>query len=234
MPILEDEQQFVVAGAIHLEFFPTRLEPNVTLLGIVAYFERFERDFLRLDFIVAARFCQARILIFILIDQRLETADHVLREILQVLAGLHELRFQFLQFFAMLVNVKERNATDTDLKQFIHIFIRDGTQQLLGERFKAVINCRDHRFVGFALFDLFVNALLDENTFQCAEMLFIQQFALPGFQLALVELHGLRGVLAKRLGGGHLHRSVVFDDRNATGKGNLAIGKGVESINQLL
>ena len=80
----------------------------------------------------------------------------------------------------------------------------------------------EHRFVGFALLDLLVNAFLDENAFQRAEMQFVLELASPCSSSSRLSIvHQLRRVLAQHFGHGHLHRPIVSDDHDAAGDGRL-------------
>src|SRR5687768_17569045 len=107
MAVFKDEKEFVEARAINLEFLAAGFVSDVAFLAVVADLESFERDFLRFNFIVAAGFGEAWILIFVCIDQRLDTANDILCETLQILAGLREFGFELLEFFAVSVDVEE-------------------------------------------------------------------------------------------------------------------------------
>ena len=50
----------------------------------------------------------------------------------------------------------------------------------------------------------------------------------------LSDVDQLLGVLAQHFGDGHLHRAIVFDDDDAAGDGDFAIGERVKRIDQLL
>ena len=70
----------------------------------------------------------------------------------------------------MFVDVKEGDAADADLEEAIDVFVGNVTQQFLLERFEAIVNGLNDRFVGFALLDFLVDALLDENALQGARV----------------------------------------------------------------
>ena len=106
--------------------------------------------------------------------------------------------------------------------------------QLLAERLEALVHRGQHGLVGLALLDPLVDALLDEDALQRAEMQFVLELGFLELQLALERLHQLGGVLAQHLGHGHLDRPVVPDDDDAAGDGDFAIGEGIERIHQLL
>ena len=234
MAVLEDEQELVELGAIDLEFFAANFVADVALLAIVADFERFERDFLRVDFVVAAGFGQARIFGPYFSMQRFDAADDVFREVLQVLAGLGEIGFDLFDLFAMFVDVEQRNAADADLQQAIDICIDQLANKFFRERFEAVVNGRDDRFVRFALLDFFVDAFLDENAFERAEMQFVLELAFLELQLALVELRRACAVFSRRTSRhGQFDRAIVFDDDDAAGDRDFAIGECVERVDQL-
>src|SRR5438552_14400860 len=134
----------------------------------------------------------------------------------------------------MLIDVEQRDATDTHLQQAFDIGIDQFTYQLFAEGFEPIAHGGQHRFIGFALLDFFIDALLDENAFERAKVQFILEFGFPQLELALERLDQLLGVGPKHIGNGHFDRPIVFDDDDAASNGDLAIGEGVKSINQLL
>ena len=90
----------------------------------------------------------------------------------------------------------------------------------------------DDGFVRFALLDALVDAFLDEDSFQRAEVEFVLELFLLEFQLALEQADELLGVFAQDFAHGHFHRAIVADHDDAAGDGDFAIGEGVERINQ--
>ena len=105
---------------------------------------------------------------------------------------------------------------------------------MLAEGLEALVHGSHDGLVGLALLDLLVDALLDEDALQCAEMELVLELGLLEFKLALHRLHQLRRVLAQHLGHGQFNRAVIPDDDNAAGDGDFAIGERIERIRQLV
>ena len=101
------------------------------------------------------------------------------------------------------------------------------------EGLEAVLHRGDDGLVGFALLDLFVNPLLDEDALQGAEVQFVFELLLLQLELTLQRVHELRRVLLEHLAHRHFHRPIVFDDDDAAGDGNFAIGERVKGIHKL-
>ena len=112
-------------------------------------------------------------------------ADDVLREILEVLACLAQLAFYPLNFLAVLVNVEERDEADAHLQQTIHVGVGEFADQLLSERLETLMHRSQDRFVSLALLDLFVEAFLDEDALQRAEMQLVLELGFLKLEFAL-------------------------------------------------
>ena len=65
-------------------------------------------------------------------------------------------------------------------------------------------------------------------------MEFILEFEFLEFELPFENLDELSGILLEHLGDRQLNGPVVFDDDNAAGDGDFAIGESVEGIDELL
>jgi hypothetical protein len=84
------------------------------------------------------------------------------------------------------------------------------------------------------LFDLFVDALFDEDSFERSVMEFFLEFVLFDLEFLLVKLDGLFGVLAKHFRYRQLDWPIVFDYDNPAGDADLAVRECVQTINQLV
>ena len=133
----------------------------------------------------------------------------------------------------MSVDVEKRNAPDAHGQQPFHIGVGQLAQQLFAERLKALVDLGDDRLVGFALFDPLVNPLLDKDALQRAEVQFVLELLLLQLQLLPQEVHELRRILLQDFRDSHLGRPMVFDDDDAAGDGDLALGERVKSIDKL-
>src|SRR6185437_5675870 len=100
------------------------------------------------------------------------------------------------------------------------------------ERLEAFIDGGDDGFVGFAFLDVLVDAFLDEDAFERAEMEFVFEFLLLQLEFALEQLDQLRGVFAQDFADSHLDRPIVLDDDDAAGDGDFAIGERVERVHE--
>lgn len=232
MAVFEDQQDFVELRAFDLEFLAGDFVADVAGFAVVGDFERFEGDFFRIDFVVAAGFGEARIERTVFCEQRFQMSDDVFGEVLEVFTSLAEIAFGFFDLFAMLVDVEEGDSANADLKQAVNIWIGQFADEFLFERFEAVIDRRDNRFVGFALFDFLVDPFFDENAFESAEMQIVEQFLFSEFEFALESFNELIGISAEDVGDSHLDRAIISDDCDSAGDGDFAIGKCVKCIHQ--
>ena len=146
---------------------------DVTGLAVVRHFEGFKRDFLRINFVVPARFREARIDRAILGEQGFEAADDVLGKVLEILARLGQVAFYPLHLLAVLVDVKKGDAADAHGEQALHVRLREFPDQFLAERLEPFVNGGQDGFIGFALLDPFVDALLDKDPLQGPEVEFV-------------------------------------------------------------
>ena len=81
-------------------------------------------------------------------------------------------------------------------------------------------------FVGF----VFINAFVDEDTFQGSKHHTLQQFSTANFQLALQQGFGVVDIAFEHVFDGDETRSVFVDDAAVGGDAHFAIGEGVEGI----
>jgi len=160
--------------------------------------------------------------------------DDISGEMLQILARLGQLNLHFLDLLAVLVNVEKRNAADANGEKPLDVWLRQLANQLATKRFEPLAHGRENRLVGPTLLNLLVEAFLDEDALQRAEVQLILQMGFFQLQLALENLHQLRCVLPQDLGHGQLHRPVVPDDNDAAGDGDFTIGERIKRVRQLL
>src|SRR6185436_5461070 len=116
MPVFKNHQQLVKLGAIHPELLPRHFIADVTRVAIVSDLECFERNFLRLDFIVTAALREPWILRSILLDERFEMRNREPRHILQMFAGFIQLSLYLLHLFAMFVDIEKRYAANANFE----------------------------------------------------------------------------------------------------------------------
>src|SRR5436190_506061 len=234
MAIPEDHQELVELGAVHLELVTGNFVADVTGLAIVSHFEGFECDLARVYFVEAAALGQARIERAIFFEQSFQMANHVFGEALEVLLGLGQLSLGLLHLLTMLVDIEEGNPADAYLEEALDVRIDKFTNELALERLEAFVNGLENRLVAAALFDLLVDALFDEDSFQGAEMEFVIQLGKPHFELALQQFHKLLRVRFQDFTHCHLDRTIVADENQPAGDRDFAIGKSVERVDKLV
>src|ERR1044071_1809386 len=133
-----------------------------------------------------------------------------------MLPRLAKVLFNLVHFLPMLIDIKERDAPDTDLQKAFNVGAAEFTDELLVKWFKADVNRVQDCFIGLTLLDLFIDPLLDENPFEGPEMQFVLKLGFFELELALECLDQLRRVFAKHFGDSHLNRAVVLDDNDTT------------------
>ena len=233
--VLEHEQQLVELGALQLEFVAVDLVAEVAALAVVGDLEGLERDGLGIQFLVAAALAgEARILRAVFGEEPLEMRDGVGLHVLEVFFHLGQLGLELVHLFAVLADVEERDPADADLQEALDVRVGQGAGQLGGEGLEAIHHGGVDGLVRFALLDLLVDALLDEDALQRAEIEVFLQLALAQLQLAFEQGDELVGVRAQHLAHGELDGPVVADDDDAAGEADLAVGEGVERVDELL
>ena len=125
MPVFENEQELVELRAIDFEFFARNFVADVAALAIVGDFERLERDFLRIHFIVAAATwsdADTAARIFPAIASRWPMTYFV--RFFRFFCVSARFRFGLLHFLAVFVDVEKRNSANANLQQTLHILSR--------------------------------------------------------------------------------------------------------------
>ena len=107
MAVFEDHEYFIELRAFDMKFLAGDFVADVAGLAVVGDFERLERNFFGIHFVVAAGFGQARIERGVFREQRFQVSNDVLGEILEVFTSLAEVAFGLFNFLTILVDIKE-------------------------------------------------------------------------------------------------------------------------------
>ena len=106
----------------------------------------------------------------------------VIRQVLEVVLHLIHFHLKIGNALVGLVRVKLGNALDADLGESGHILVGHRTDQVLDVGRQAFMDGLQDGFPRFALFDVAVDALLDENLFERSKMPGFLQFAEADFK----------------------------------------------------
>ena len=130
--------------------------------------------------------------------------------------------------------IKLRNALDANLCQTHNVFIGYRAQQVLGMRSQSHANIFHDRLPGLRLFNVSVNALLDENLLQAGKMpLFLELVELE-LKLGLEYLHRAVGRAAQHVAYPHEYRLLVYNHAGHGAHRRLAGREGIKSIHHLV
>ena len=172
----------------------------------------------------------------VLVLEEQEPLSRHLRQVLQVVVYLVNLRFDTCNQLVGLVFVELQDALHLDFQQLQDIVLRHLTNHLWVIRRQALVNMlTDSIHIGCLFkFLILIDALLYENLFQRTEMQLFEQLVLTDFQLLTDKVLRTVGRVAQHVADGEELRLVVTNDAAVGRDIDFAVGEGIERINGLV
>ena len=166
----------------------------------------------------------------------LEIVDGIVGEVCQVVLGLFDVYLDVGNLLLCLLDVELRNLTYRLLAQFQHLLagyllaeeLAVGVETAL-DACHLVVPCGKVFFLQHLVY-----ALLEEYLFQRHPVPFVLQLGQLYLQLLTQQVFGAHGGMPQDVAGGHKHRLVVHDDAGLRREADLAVRKGIQSVDGLV
>ena len=173
----------------------------------------------------------------------LEVRHGIVGEVFEVVFGLSQCLFQLRNFFVRFEGVVFRDAADANFGKARDVFLGDVAHQfealipaLFGHRrgpnelLQPRVDDFEHGFPALGLFDLAVDAILDEDLFERGEVPFLFQLGLLDAQLPFEQVFGVLRTGFEDVVYGEEMRFVVYDHAGVGRVAHPTIGEGVERV----
>lgn len=159
-----------------------------------------------------------------------EPLDRVFGEVFKVLLGRCDVVFEPFDQLVGFEGVELGDALDLDFKQAKNVVLRDLALEEFLVGLEAFIDGGDDGFPSFLFFDAAVDAFLDEDLLQGAEVPLLFELTELDLEFELEQVTRLLGGEVEQILSGEEVRLLVFDHADVGRYGQFAIGEGVERL----
>ncbi len=225
-----DAQQFVIFVAEH-GVVALDVGADITVFTVPTDLDVVQSHIAAVDLAESAdQFGAARKMLAVFIQQRLQIGDGVIGERFQMFADFLDPLVDVGDFLFVFLDVEQRNTADRDRQQHGDVVLAHVAHQLVAELHHAVINRLADLFERFALFDVFVDTVLNKNLRQRFPVRFFIAAGKLVFQFAFQVVQQFFGIAPDH--GLHVHDLgfVLADHQHVDRFGDRTVGVGVQRL----